>query len=386
MSQATAHEEKGHLGFLISGIASLFIISFLDNSRGPILPLLCEKLNLPYETAGTFLTLGCIAAVASSLLLKRFLDRHSERTLALFIAGFSILPGILAPFVTTRLSFLLLGVLMGSAVTLMGTMCNLMTIKGSPLHLRGRHLSFQQVMYGLGSLLAPLVFSQLLRWDLDWSWMLVGCSFAISLLGVAYAILLPKDIAFVPQGSETPAKLSRQAILMVSLFSIYVGGEVLASMWMNLLMVGKHGLLPEDAAFYGMMFFALLSGTRFLCFLFVKPEWETKILTACLAAGTLFGVLGQQGHSWALSLMGLIGPFFPLCMARISREFPEDWKSITVFVFIGIQATLAILHQSVGSIADVLGIENAFLLSPLFLVLALILLQINVRAKVPSAT
>ncbi|MES2746555.1 MAG: MFS transporter [Bdellovibrionota bacterium] len=386
-STTPTENEKGHRGFLFTGFASLFLISFLDNSRGPILPLLCEKLTIPYETAGTFLTLGCMAAVLSTFLLGYALRRSSERNVALGIAAFVILPGVLAPFVTAKWTFLLLGTLMGSAVTLMGTMCNILTIKGSPNHLRGRHLSLQQVMYGLGSLLAPLVFAQLIRLHFDWSWMLVGCSVAILLLAVGYARLLPNEPAPPISQDKPKARLSRAAILIVVLFSIYVGGEVLASMWMNLLMVGKHGKTPAEAAFYGMIFFALISGTRFLCFLFVRPKWEAIVLSVSLGLGTIFGVLGQQGHSWALAAMGIIGPFFPLCLARISRDFPDDWKSMTVLVFMGIQITLAIMHQSVGTLADTLGIENAFLLSPLFLFIALILLRTSLNPKImtPSA-
>lgn len=376
-------EEKGHKGFLFSGIATLFLIAFLDNSRGPILPLLCKNLQIPYETAGTFLTLGCLAAVFSSLLLGRWLKNHSERNVAVGVAIFSLLPGILAPFVSSRIIFLLLGVLMGASVTLMGTMCNVLTIKGSPSHLRGRHLSFQQVMYGIGSLLAPLTFAQLLKYDLDWSWMLVGCSIAIFILAVIYRIILPHEIPEPPQ-KETKVRIRPQALAMVALFSIYVGGEVLASMWMNLLMVGKQGLTAEEAALYGMYFFAMMGLTRFLCFLLVKPAQETKVLYGCLALGVVFGVLGQQGQSWALSMMGVIGPFFPLCMARISRDFPSDWKAMTVYVFIGIQTTLAVVHQSVGSIADALGIENAFLLSPLLLFVSLVILFVSIRPTKPS--
>jgi fucose permease len=377
LSDTVAHppltKEEGHRGFLFTGFASLFIISFLDNSRGPILPLLCDKLSLPYETAGTFLTLGCMAAVVSTFLLGYCLRRSNERSIALSIAAFSALPGFFAPWVEAKWTFLLLGALMGSAVTLMGTMCNILTIKGSPGHLRGRHLSLQQVMYGLGSLLAPLIFAQLMHLHMDWSWMLIGCSVAILLLALAYALLLPNDPP--PPLIETkPAnRLSRTAFLMITLFSIYVGGEVLASMWMNLLMVGKQGKTPAEAALYGMAFFALISITRFLCFLFVRPRWESAVLYTSLALGALFGILGQQGQSWALGAMGIIGPFFPLCMARISRDFPEDWKVMTVLVFTGIQGTLALMHQSVGSIADAMGIENAFLLSPLCLIIALVL-------------
>lgn len=374
-----SESERGHLGFLISGFASLFVISFLDNSRGPILPVLCARLKIPYETAGTFLTLGCIAAVVATYGLGYVLKRKSERSVALGIALFCFIPGVVAPFVNSVGTLLLLGALMGASVTLMGTMTNILTIKGSPSHLRGRHLSFQQVMYGLGSLLAPLAFRSLLRLDLDWSWMLVGCSAAIFILGIAFSILLPDEV--VPPIVEQPRqRLSKQAYIMVILFAAYVAGEVLASMWMSSLIVGRHGKSPAMAATYGMYFFALIGGTRFLCFLFVTPRWETKILIAALVCGIAAALLGQQGYTVALPFVGLLGPFFPLCMARVSRQFHEDWKAMTVYVFIAIQAMLAVMHQSVGTIADALGIENAFLLCPLLLALALILLLQNIKA------
>ncbi|MBC7532702.1 MAG: MFS transporter [Oligoflexus sp.] len=383
-----SESDNGHLGFLISGFASLFVISFLDNSRGPILPVLCAKLKIPYETAGTFLTIGCIAAVISTFSLGYFLKRKSERQVALGIALFCLVPGIVAPFVDSVATLLLLGALMGSAVTLMGTMTNILTIKGSPSHLRGRHLSLQQMMYGIGSLLAPLAFRNLIRLDLDWSWMLVGCSVAIFILGIAFYILLPSE-PFAPLPVQEKKKLSVQAYLVAALFAIYVGGEVLASMWMSTLIVGHQGKPPEVAAVYGMGFFALIGATRFLCFLFVKPKWETRILVASLIAGIIASILGQRGITTALPFIGLLGPFFPLCMARISRQFPDDWKAMTIYVFIAIQAMLALMHQSVGSIADVLGIENAFVLCPVLLTIALGLLFQNVRAseatKLPSS-
>jgi hypothetical protein len=114
--------------------------------------------------------------------------------------------------------------------------------------------------------------------------------------------------------------------------------------------------------------------TRFLCFLLVRPRYETLVLVGCLTLGALFGILGQQGHSWALPLMGIVGPFFPLTMARISIKFPSTWKQMMMNVYVCIQLMLALMHVSVGRVADTLGIGTAFLLAPAFLLLALVLM------------
>jgi hypothetical protein len=71
--------------------------------------------------------------------------------------------------------------------------------------------------------------------------------------------------------------------------------------------------------------------------------------------------------------MGILGPFFPIAMSRMSLQFPETWKQMTIYVYAGIQSMLAIMHISVGMLADSLDLSQAFLLSPLFLCLATLL-------------
>lgn len=381
-------KNQGHLGFLLSGFSSLFVVAFLDNSRGPLLPVLLNQLRIPYEVAGRFLTIGCIAAVVATLIMGRILKARGERFVALGIAAFGVLPGIIAPFVNDVVKLLLLGATMGAAVAMLGSMCNILTVRGSPEDKRGRYLSFQQAMYGIGSLLAPWVFSIILQKGLSWWWLLIVASGAILLLGIGFYVLLPKNDFVAPvinREAKPKSRISGRAFLMIALFAIYVPGEVLASMWMNSLMVAKQGLSPAEAARYGIFFFAILGIARFLCYLFARPSRETLILFVSLAAGIVFALLGQQGHSWALPLIGVVGPFFPLSMAKISRQFPEQWQAMTIYVYVGIQSVLALMHQSVGSIADILGMEKAFLLSPLFLFIALLLLGPALRAPVKPA-
>ncbi len=375
MSQPS-HDDAGHRGYLFAGFASLFIAAFIDNARGPVLPVLCAQLNIPYETAGLFLMLGNMAAVLATFAMGRLLPRIGDRKAAIITSGLAVIPGMLAPFVSSKASLLSLGLMLGACVSLVGSLSSILTVRGSPSHVRGRYVAMQQVMYGIGSLIAPLLFSALTHAEKPWWWLFTGSSLVTLLLGFTYSRIMPPEVMeHRPQDKDTKAShWNGYAILMLVLFSFYVAGEVLASMWMSTLMVGQQNFKPEDAAQYQMGFFLMIGLTRFLCFLLVRPKYEATVQVACLVLGALFGILGQQGYSWALPLMGIVGPFFPLTMARISLKFPDTWKPIMLNVYVCIQLMLAFMHVSVGRVADTLGIAQAFLLAPIFLILALVLL------------
>jgi MFS family permease len=370
------HESAGHRGYLFAGFASLFAAAFIDNARGPVLPVLCAQLDIPYETAGLFLMIGNVAAVLVTFALGRLLPRIGDRKAAIITSWLAVIPGLLAPFISSKASLLSLGLLLGASVSLVGSLSSILTVRGSPLHARGRFVAMQQVMYGIGSLIAPLLFSALAHAEKPWWWLFTGSSMVTLLLGFTYLRILPAEtMDSVPKPSKDPRTAwDASAVLMLVMFSFYVAGEVLASMWMSTLMVGQQNFKPEAAAQYQMGFFLIMGLTRFLCFLLVRPQYELMVQVACLLFGALFGILGQQGYSWALPLMGVVGPFFPLTIARISTKFPETWKQMMMNVYVCMQLMLALMHVSVGRVADTLGIGQAFLLAPSFLLIAVLLL------------
>ncbi len=38
-----------------------------------------------------------------------------------------------------------------------------------------------------------------------------------------------------------------------------------------------------------------------------------------------------------LIAVGVLGPFFPLLLARVKSSFPDAWRSVTVWVVLAIQ-------------------------------------------------
>lgn len=382
MSQAP-HDDSGHRGYLFAGFASLFAAAFIDNARGPVLPVLCAQLKIPYETAGLFLMIGNVAAVLVTFMLGRLLPRIGDRKAAIITSWLAVIPGLLAPFVSSRASLLSLGLMLGASVSLVGSLSSILTVRGSPAHARGRYVAMQQVMYGVGSLIAPLLFSALAHAEKPWWWLFSGSSLVTLILGFTYFKILPPEVLepVTDNKTSTATHWNASAVLMLVVFSFYVAGEVLASMWMSTLMVGQQHFYPEDAAQYQMGFFLIMGLTRFLCFLLVRPRFETSVQIGCLTLGAIFGILGHQGFSWALPLMGVVGPFFPLTIARISMKFPHTWKQMMMNVYVCMQLMLALMHVSVGRVADSLGIGQAFLLSPIFLLMALALLIPLLRAR-----
>ena len=90
-----------HPGYIFAGVATLVSVSFLDNVRGPLLPVLCDQLGISYSEGGLFLTVGNFAAVLSTLLMGQALKKFSEKRVTLFICAFCSIPGLVSPFVDT---------------------------------------------------------------------------------------------------------------------------------------------------------------------------------------------------------------------------------------------------------------------------------------------
>ncbi len=382
MSDAQVAKREGHLGYLIAGFTSLLVVAFLDNARGPLIPVLIETLKIPYETAGLFLTLGNLSAILATFVIGRALPHFGERRVAIWVGWISIFPGLFSPWVSGKASLLFLGMMLGAVVAMLGSLCSILAVRGSPPADKSRYLSFQQVMYGVGSLAAPLAFSGLLKLNMEWWWLLVLTSLALFALTLSFIFSLPpeKIEASSPQSTVKGQKgIDRRGLIFIATFAFYVGGEVLTSMWMSSLLVDHQGKSPAEAAKLLMIFFVLIALTRFLCFLWLRARFEQAVIFGCLLLGITLGFLGQQGYSWALPAMGLVGPFFPLCMARISTQFPKQWQQMMIHVYTGMQIMLALMHLSVGKVADSFGIGTAFLLAPGFFFVSLLLLILSTR-------
>jgi len=362
-------------GFVISGLLILSVEAFFDNVRGPLIPVFTQTLQIDYASASLFLVWGSFVSVALTLLLLPILSRYSLRRVSLSICGLGVVAALYSFLVHGFFSLILLAVLVGGAVATMGAICNVLVMEGTDMHHRSRSMCALHMMYGFGSLVAPLVVRFFLERQISWPWIFISILPVIAITALLLKRVLPAHKKEKVQVSLS-MHLTALQWLVIATFSIYVSAEVMSSMWMVTYLVESQHFSVAQAAPYLSGFFLAMALSRGFCFLSLRPSLEGVILALSLVLALFFFMLGRLGHLWAFPLVGLLGPYFPLYLSRVSRNFPLEAHRLTIWILSSVQLTLACFHLFVGKLTDRLGVEVAYWLPPILLVAALLMLGI----------
>ena len=368
---------------LLSGLLLMLSASYLDNVRGVILPVITKQLKVNYSDGSWFLVLGNWAALVFTLSLLPLIKRYHDRKLAFGLALFAIAVLFSGILVADFPRLLLFAFVLGGVLASMGTLSNLLTMNGTTPLILSRTLSGMHVMYGVGSLLAPIVTAPMLAKNIAWQWVLwVPIPL---LLGVVWLNFSAKTSVFgndaATQQTTVKFKMSKLQLLLLAAFGAYVCGEVLVSMWMTTYLIEFRGLTIDGAAPYLIGFFAVMALTRFVCFLLASESYVKPLIYFSLTVPVVMFVLGLAGYNWAFCAVGLIGPFFPLFMARITRTFPDAWQQLTIFVVVTMQLGLGLAHLVLGKLVDLLGAQKAYMVPIVFLVFTLIIILIYFKRE-----
>jgi MFS family permease len=398
---------------VVSAFLLMLASAFADNLRGSLIPLLHNELGLSFAlTGGMLLTVAGISGAIFNAQLLRIEDRGGIRGLVFFSVSLMILSAILTIKVDSAATLALMSIPLGGAITALGTTSNLLMVMGSdgktqPTQSAGnspsaslkasldvsldarsarraKMLAGLHLMYGAGALIAPAIASLAFAKNLAWPWLFLVPVALIS-MPVAWTMRLgpkrdrPKDRQ---SGSTSPSiwrGISATEWFIVGIFLAYVTGEVLTSMWMPSFLMDHFALEFDVANTVSAGFFLTFSTARLLVVIFMRDRFHKPLVYlplilagAIMLAGSFLSTRGNSSSPlvYLFPLAGIIGPFFPMMLARVSTIYHQTWQRLTVVILTTMQVALALSHVVLGAVFDELGAQRAYLIPPALLMIA----------------
>lgn len=377
--RAHTRGERLHLGFLSSGFLALLGGAYIDNVKNALLPVFTKELGLTLDQAGLFLTLSNVGSFVCTFLIGYALKYRSERSVTLLVCAAAVAVTSFSLLVTGSGGLFVLAGLMGGLGACLGTLTNILTMQGSTESVKGRLLTYSQMLGALAAIAGPLVLTAIGAIQFHWAWLIVASAPFFILMAIYALKVLPsrkQQLQEVPN----PEKAARSARLtgwhgfIIVIFCFFVAGEGLSTAWMMMYIQKTLNYSTSESSRYLIWFLLLVAGTRFLAGTFVRSRSEPYVLVLTLLLGITFSGLGALGYAAALPFVGMTGPFFPLFLGRVCNRFPESWKQITVYVSLAMQVFIAVCHYAMGSLAEKWGLEKMFAVIPLLFTLTLLLM------------
>ena len=366
---------------------SLFALSILDNFRGPFYPDILQDLSLgPAQGSWFFATMSCFASLGSWL-LHGFLRRHSAVHL-MGAAAFVVAIGFAGIAQAPSLALLLVScAVFGFAFGGLNLAQNVLIGEAADGAIRRRLFSGLHAMYGLASLVAPLMAS----WfrDHGWSWRVAFlCSTTLPLILALWSWRLHK-LAVPTHAEAAPPALEKKELWKSAFFALilaaYLWGELSVSSRLVLWLRVERGFAPDQADFYLALFFSCLLAGRLL-FGFLNVErmglGNRGLLLASAGLSAVGYALGLSYSPLFLVACGFVmAPFYPVMMDEVSRQFGRKTSQALGLVIGGGSGSVVLMHVLIGQLNARFGLTVALSLCAVSLAfLTLLLLGWSVRA------
>jgi len=364
-----------------------FVISFLTNVIGPLIPDIIKVFNLSYTLAGVlplafFIAYG-VMSVPSAIMLETF--KEKKIMVAAFIVAF--LGSLLLAMEPNYLSAIISLFLIGCGMAMLQVVINplLRTSGGEENYAFTSVLA--QLIFGLASFLSPLVYSYMVKAlkennsggimgllhsvvPANLPWISLYWLFTVICLAMVILLMLTKFPKVELKEDEqvgslqTHFALFKQPIVILFLVAMfcYVGTEQGIANWISQFLKTYHGLDPQtkgaDTVAY---FWGLMTAGGILGLFLLKIMDSRKVLISftilalvCLTAA-LFGPT-----SVALIAFPLVGFFasvmYPIIFSLALNSINKDHGS-----FAGLLVTAiiggAVIPPVIGLLGDAFGLR-----------------------------
>jgi MFS transporter, FHS family, glucose/mannose:H+ symporter len=359
-----------HVGFVFTGVGTTLFAC--------VLPTLSTMWHMNDERAGILFAAQFSGSALGALLVGTNFFNSVVRGYLLLIA--SAVSLAFFPHFSQVLRFLVFG--LGLGLTMTATSMLIGTIYAGR---RGRALSFLNGFWTIGAALCPEIASLWVRrWPPTYLFLALAVSMSIVFIVVTHPVAAfagPAAMVDEVQAEYVHTEYKDWHLILVfaALGALYVGVETSISGW---LMTYVHRLplvsrlwAPVATSFF---WIALLCG-RMLAPAVLLRVSEARLLKTSLAIALMSTILLLLSHSpititLTVAAAGLVlGPIFPLCLAKALASLDDSPKAKWVFSISGLGG--AILPWITGIVSAHEGSLRAGLLVPVFALGAMMLLN-----------
>jgi FHS family L-fucose permease-like MFS transporter len=309
-----------------------FVISFLTNILGPLIPDIIRGFHLSLGLAGflpfAFFVAYGVMSIPAGMLLERF--REKPVMMAAFASAFA---GSLLFATTPRYEIALVSLfLIGIGMTMLQVAINpLLRVAGGEEHFAANSVA-AQVVFGGASFVSPFVYSYLVTHPMSLvpralPWLALYWVFAaVTLLMVVVIAVIRLPRYELAEGERIGAWTAHRELLrrpVVHLYFVaifcYVGCEQGIANWISTFLATYHGFNPQvEGARAVAMFWGLMTVGCVLGLLLLKLFDGRKVLIGFAAAAilTLTAALGG-GAAWSYYSFMALGFFLSVMWSVI---------------------------------------------------------------------
>ncbi len=372
-------------------ILTFFVISFLTNIIGPLVPQIIEDFNLSLTLVALlpfafFIAYG-VMSIPSGMLIERYGEKNIMITAFLVAFSGALLFSLFPMYHIAVISLFLIG----TGMAMLQVAINpLLRVSGGEENFAFNSV-IGQLFFGLASFLSPLVYSYLvlnvgsddsnfiiatltalvpenLPWvSLYWLFALVSLMMVV-IIGVSKFPVVTKNEDELVGALETHLELLKDKKVILFFLGIfcYVGTEQGVANWISEFLSTYHGYDPQTIGastvswFWGMMTAGTLLGLLLLKIMDSKKVLIlfTSIVILCFTVA-LFGSGGLAIYMFP-AIGFFIAVMWPIIFSLALNSVSEHHGSFSGILVTGI-AGGAIVPLIVGALGDVVGLRGGMI-------------------------
>lgn len=367
--------------YILISYLSLFVFGLCDNVRGPLFPEIMKAFGVSDAVGSWMYALSNISGFISSYLARYLLRRYDRHSVLQGGAIALIISNLGLAFAPNFGFFLFFSFTFGLSLGIVGLIPNVLVPLGSSAEKKQQLLAGLHAMYGVASLLSPLIAAGVQLVTGTWRWTFVVATLApLSLifysLHSSHKNLHKKSELTAEFRKQNRKKNLKPQMFLALMVSFCVAAEIMVSSRLALFMRREWNFDMERSSLYVTWFFVCMLIGRSLFAIVKFPTSIRNQLAASTALSAICIFLGIHAHPFFLALVGFtVAPFYPMSIAWISSKFPHDLDTAVSYMMTTDSVMLVLMHLSVGWLTDHFGIAQALYLGPVCLLASFLLVN-----------